>query len=594
MASRNRSAWPTCRAYSSCRSTRIRRRFGRLAGVGGRTSTAGRARRRRAPRHGGPRRGDGARATARRAPRVSRRPPMRHSQSGSASQSTASHGGPGGCPCSFRAAVQSSTRARCLSRPPRVIVDGGCGRLEPGRVQAAALPGELRPGALQREQQHLDLAGRHRRLVDRGVQDRCRRSWPHARVGSGRSASGSGRCSVKPDASPTARALLALELVQGSPGITADRLADKLGVSERAARRYVGILREAGIPIESVRGPYGGYRVGRGLRLPPLVFSADRGARPGDGGARRPPRRRRSHRPGRQRARQDRAGAAGAGGRAGRGGPADHGARPRPRRRPARPRHDDRRWCRPARTAGGCGSATAPRPGRSGSPRSTRGRSWSATAGGTCCAGRTAADARRAYRIDRVRARRGARRHVQPARRPRPGRDARGAPRRRLGVRRRGASSTRPSRRWRAACPAPLGRLEPVDAEHHPAGRQHQQPVVVRRAARGASRRRTGSCGGPSCRRPRASSGSGWWRRVGVRSPESPPGQRCRRSGRGYARTTMEENKARRVVDALRDRGTERQPGTGRRLPVRGQHHAAPTVARRPGTPTAPPRSRRR
>jgi predicted DNA-binding transcriptional regulator YafY len=74
--------------------------------------------------------------------------------------------------------------------------------------------------------------------------------------------------------SPTARALLALELLQGSPGISADRLAGKLGVSERAARRYVGILREAGIPIESTRGPYGGYRVGRGLRLPPLVFTA--------------------------------------------------------------------------------------------------------------------------------------------------------------------------------------------------------------------------------------------------------------------------------------------------------------------------------
>lgn len=79
---------------------------------------------------------------------------------------------------------------------------------------------------------------------------------------------------MNPDAGPTARALLALELLQGSPGITADRLADKLGVSERAARRYVGILREAGIPIESVRGPYGGYRVGRGIRLPPLMFSA--------------------------------------------------------------------------------------------------------------------------------------------------------------------------------------------------------------------------------------------------------------------------------------------------------------------------------
>ncbi len=79
---------------------------------------------------------------------------------------------------------------------------------------------------------------------------------------------------MESDVSPTARALLTLELIQGSPGITADRLADKLGVSERAARRYVSILREAGLPIESVRGPYGGYRVGRGLRLPPLMFSA--------------------------------------------------------------------------------------------------------------------------------------------------------------------------------------------------------------------------------------------------------------------------------------------------------------------------------
>lgn len=76
------------------------------------------------------------------------------------------------------------------------------------------------------------------------------------------------------DASPTARALRALELLQASPGITCARLADRLGVSERAARRYVGILREAGVPVESVRGPYGGYRLGRGVRLPPLVFDA--------------------------------------------------------------------------------------------------------------------------------------------------------------------------------------------------------------------------------------------------------------------------------------------------------------------------------
>jgi predicted DNA-binding transcriptional regulator YafY len=45
--------------------------------------------------------------------------------------------------------------------------------------------------------------------------------------------------------SPTARALRALEILQTRPGATADQLAEALGVTERAARRYVGILREA-------------------------------------------------------------------------------------------------------------------------------------------------------------------------------------------------------------------------------------------------------------------------------------------------------------------------------------------------------------
>ena len=76
------------------------------------------------------------------------------------------------------------------------------------------------------------------------------------------------------EASPTARALLALEAIENAPGITAQRLGERLGVTERAARRYVAILREAGLPIESVSGPYGGYQVGRGMRLPPLTFSA--------------------------------------------------------------------------------------------------------------------------------------------------------------------------------------------------------------------------------------------------------------------------------------------------------------------------------
>ncbi|MBO4207254.1 helix-turn-helix transcriptional regulator [Micromonospora echinofusca] len=75
--------------------------------------------------------------------------------------------------------------------------------------------------------------------------------------------------------SPTARALRTLEILQARPGATADQLASLLGVTERAARRYVEILREAGIPVESVRGPYGGYRLGHGTRLPPVVFTQE-------------------------------------------------------------------------------------------------------------------------------------------------------------------------------------------------------------------------------------------------------------------------------------------------------------------------------
>ncbi|MFF3350877.1 helix-turn-helix transcriptional regulator [Streptomyces sp. NPDC002779] len=75
------------------------------------------------------------------------------------------------------------------------------------------------------------------------------------------------------DLSPTARALRALEILQTRPGTTAGELALRLGVTERAARRYVGILREAGVPVESARGPHGGYRLGRGTRLPPVHFT---------------------------------------------------------------------------------------------------------------------------------------------------------------------------------------------------------------------------------------------------------------------------------------------------------------------------------
>jgi predicted DNA-binding transcriptional regulator YafY len=79
---------------------------------------------------------------------------------------------------------------------------------------------------------------------------------------------------VKAELSPTGRALRVLELLQAQPGITAGQLAARLEVTDRAARRYIAILREAEIPVESTPGPYGGYRLGRGIRLPPLMFTA--------------------------------------------------------------------------------------------------------------------------------------------------------------------------------------------------------------------------------------------------------------------------------------------------------------------------------
>src|SRR5438045_2087220 len=65
------------------------------------------------------------------------------------------------------------------------------------------------------------------------------------------------------EVSPTARALLALEVIQDNPGITAQQLGERLGVSDRAARRYVAILREAELPVEAAgaaRALRWGYR----------------------------------------------------------------------------------------------------------------------------------------------------------------------------------------------------------------------------------------------------------------------------------------------------------------------------------------------
>jgi predicted DNA-binding transcriptional regulator YafY len=74
-------------------------------------------------------------------------------------------------------------------------------------------------------------------------------------------------------ASPTARLLELLELLQARPLTTGREIADRLGVDARTARRYVGVLQELGIPVEGQRGVGGGYRIRPGYRLPPLMLA---------------------------------------------------------------------------------------------------------------------------------------------------------------------------------------------------------------------------------------------------------------------------------------------------------------------------------
>nr|WP_062333509.1 YafY family protein [Herbidospora sakaeratensis] len=74
---------------------------------------------------------------------------------------------------------------------------------------------------------------------------------------------------------PTGRVLTLLELLQSGGTRTVAELADRLGVDGRTVRRYVGQLVDLGVPVESVRGRYGGYRLAPGYRLPPLMLTDD-------------------------------------------------------------------------------------------------------------------------------------------------------------------------------------------------------------------------------------------------------------------------------------------------------------------------------
>jgi predicted DNA-binding transcriptional regulator YafY len=74
---------------------------------------------------------------------------------------------------------------------------------------------------------------------------------------------------------PTGRVLALLELLQSGGTRTMGELAERLGVDGRTVRRYVDQLIDLDVPVEAVRGRYGGYRLGPGYRLPPLMLSDD-------------------------------------------------------------------------------------------------------------------------------------------------------------------------------------------------------------------------------------------------------------------------------------------------------------------------------
>jgi predicted DNA-binding transcriptional regulator YafY len=64
-------------------------------------------------------------------------------------------------------------------------------------------------------------------------------------------------------------------MLQRRGTLKAGVLAEELGVSERTIHRYMGMLDEMGVPIYSERGPYGGFSLVRGYKLPPLVFTPE-------------------------------------------------------------------------------------------------------------------------------------------------------------------------------------------------------------------------------------------------------------------------------------------------------------------------------
>ena len=76
-------------------------------------------------------------------------------------------------------------------------------------------------------------------------------------------------------ADTTQRVLRLLGLLEARTTWQAHELATRLDVTERTVRRDVTRLRQLGYPVEATRGLDGGYRLGAGRRLPPLLLDDD-------------------------------------------------------------------------------------------------------------------------------------------------------------------------------------------------------------------------------------------------------------------------------------------------------------------------------
>jgi len=74
-------------------------------------------------------------------------------------------------------------------------------------------------------------------------------------------------------ARPATRLLAMLEVLETRGRVSGRELAERLEVDPRTVRRYAVKLEELGIPVEAERGPYGGYRLRPGFKLPPLMLT---------------------------------------------------------------------------------------------------------------------------------------------------------------------------------------------------------------------------------------------------------------------------------------------------------------------------------